>query len=118
MMARGVEGVAAFPAVVLAKARTHYPKCLLGDGYWQPAPSINHAVWVLAFARTTVESMPAEFGQHPVVHGIRRQVIQRRALHLLGISPALRDCDEQVAVVRQRDADGFVLRAVGHFQVV
>jgi hypothetical protein len=41
--------------VVLAQARTHYHRPLFCEGNWPRVLSIDSAVWVLAFARTTRE---------------------------------------------------------------
>jgi hypothetical protein len=43
--------------VVLAKARTHYPREEFSEERWYGhlSPTRDHAVWVLAFARTTSE---------------------------------------------------------------
>ena len=49
--------VAAISVVVPAKAGTHSHRPAVGYGYQPRALSIDHAVWVLAFARTTVEGV-------------------------------------------------------------
>jgi len=48
-------------AVVLAKARTHYPNRVLQRRAANPQPSPNWIrwLWVLAFARTTAERLAA-----------------------------------------------------------
>jgi hypothetical protein len=61
-------GGATRSAVVLAKARTHHPRKLFGEepSYIRRAHFGDHAVWVLAFARTTVDLLLALFLPFPL----------------------------------------------------
>jgi len=74
-------------AVVLAKARTHYPNRVLQRRAANPQPSPNWIrwLWVLAFARTTAESLarvrprnhgvvPAKAGTHTPQQELLREI--------------------------------------------
>src|SRR5437868_10526798 len=62
-------------------------------------------------------STPFHHRHHPARRFAGPQKVQRRTPHLRRITLAVRDRDKEIAAARDRDADGGVPQAVGHFEV-
>ena len=63
-------------------------------------------------------SPPIQRSNHPSLHLLRFQELERRAAHRPHLACALHDRNQQIAAPRHRDACGEAVRTVGHVEII